>query len=404
MKAHVWQVCMALMAILAGIGAMKSHGQTSSVQMPRTDAIEAMRGRLVIADYVGASLTDDNRVELSAALQKYFDEVAKDILPDTLVGDARDGITKAMPDRIVVMSSDVETEKVRIKKTLMGVVLKLKFESRYADTVSTATLDQVRTNVDYFTEQMATKMQLHLLGSHPMFTQEEIDAQVKGIKQQLLAGVGDPTSYWMTRPLNDEAIDHVLKEFDRRLAECKDRIVRMLEDGAEKGRDGMARPTESLTEAGRDELLREITSRCAGAFLRRSVNPDLASIDPDQLVPGYTSVVKELARLEREATNREREEWSAKHPPYIPDNVRLARRGVQALEQNIDKTISSVGLHDMKAEHRDAISEPPNPNVEPGTSREIERPSEPGRAEAWTKFHVIGLVALAGSCVVLAGW
>ncbi|MBN2582053.1 MAG: hypothetical protein JXL80_03225 [Planctomycetes bacterium] len=398
-----------IVAMVLSAGNSDLTGQELPSELSRTQVFTIMQSRIALSDGLSATLSEEQRTELLRYLRDHAERVADSALPERLEAVSGRDMARAVPNRVLVTSNNLAIEKLRVTKAFMDVTLNTRFQQRYQNTVTPDTLESLRTDVGRFTEGIRTAMETHLLGPPPLFSREEIAAQVESTRKDLLAHIGNANSYWMTQSVSKESLAEAISGLEERLVKCKEQIKNKLDEqgtettNAESIAPGPVGIHSLATATARAELLREITHRAAGVFLRRSTDPELASIDPEELVPGYRSLVKELVRMERETALEAERKWHADHPPEAERpsvTTRLAESQLRKIEKDFGQTISM--FDSLDSEGSSAKQEP-----SPGAAIQCEedRTAAEELAQSDSSPPLLGIVLAVGACcAVLAGW
>lgn len=340
-------ILLAVVGLLAG-GAARAAEEAGDVPTVSRDiVVKRMCDGLVLSQPTKDQLTVKEREEMLRALREHVAKIAPDILPEKLVGAVDPGPLpkelqgkqvgqrrdQVIPRSPLVMTGGLPLAKVQLKMQLMNIVLILKYQRIYRDTVSQETLESLRATVGRFSDELEKRMKAQLLGNGLPFTEDEIEAQGKSARQQLLGRIGEASSHTMTQPVSNKAFDEMMVELDRSLLGKRKEMSSALKAIKGEHAVGAEHLREQLgTARGRARLLRDIAGQTRRTFLLSSSRPDLLAVDREQLVPGYSAVTKELSRLRREEARGRVRRWQEKRQaPREPEQHRPT--GVPAPER-----------------------------------------------------------------------
>jgi hypothetical protein len=278
-------------------------------EISRETILNHLKDRIKPAGPLRQDLSEEQLENLLGQISKSAEELGRRIIPETLSAGSQRDVNDSIPT-IFIYSENMDLNRLLLKKSLMDININIGFQKMCPD-LSDAQVRALEGNITQTLDGMRRSMLTHI-GEH--FTKDQINHHLQNIQDALKPKITAKTTYAFKRGMDSKAIDDLLAEFDRRLGLSAERVTKRLAE-AEKIDDRLRR--EAFLKSIRQQILMEITSRVASLLAAKTVDPELAKLDPEVFAPGYRNVVKELALLRKQVTQEQRQkqrrERTAKH-------------------------------------------------------------------------------------------
>ena len=198
----------------------------SQAIMSRQDVLSHMEAAVALSQQIKDALPDHGKVVLEQA-RTILDQLAPTILPESITGPTRDSIIKAASKIISVQYSDSEYINLLMKVQLMQLRLGLVYESMFP-LPDKDTLRKVDANINTICIRAEDVLDKQLVGSPPLFTVDEVHANIGQIHNKMKDAMNDPLSLYFKRPIDDAQIDTIIRDFSDRLKNGHNRILAQL--------------------------------------------------------------------------------------------------------------------------------------------------------------------------------
>jgi len=259
----------------------------AGASLPRSDVVRLMQ---TSAD-LGGELTVATEAERNDAMTWFANELqsaAEELLSPNVAAVSEHDLVSAASQRITLLWADHEYLKVCARMRVLDLKVLAAYQQRFGR-ISDEVKRQLELNIGQLISGLRAGLEESAVGDPPYFSKAEVGRHLGVVEKRLRNRLGDPNSYWLTRPVPNKRLEELLTEFRKRLAQGRTRIPRLLAAGpATKADDGVSK---------RSEVLEDITRDAVRIFVRESTDPERAVDRTEDFAPGYDQTRRKMAQI-----------------------------------------------------------------------------------------------------------
>lgn len=256
-----------------------------AVSVTKAMVVEAVRKRTVFMGDL-AGLPQEKRGKFLDALG--LSALADEVFPNAVAVRSQADAHAILGGVQLILNRDRPAyNRVVLKKKLMDTRILLEM-TRRLPAVSEAQRQLLLRQMDQLLTGARESMVKHLGNVVP---RDRIVQYTTRIRGQWAAGIDHPTTCAMKQPMEPGAVDHILKVFEARLAKTAHRAAKKL---------SVAVPDERLREMVIETILDEVLSPLSHQVMKRTTPEGLRAVRADDIVPGYSEVLRQLSQHQRE--------------------------------------------------------------------------------------------------------
>ena len=229
--------------------------------------------------------------KILSRLREELPAAAKDVLPPSIAGGAADDVGRILSRKYVISYAHREYNSALLRKRLVDTAYQIALSAR-VEPPSGQEREALADNVSHAVKGAKSIIQKYAGG---LLEQSVVDAKLADVEKALLAQIGDRTFPGLKKAVPRERIDQAIKEVDAlvgaKISEVNAKLARI---GAQIGAEQLA----GLKRKGAAGALDILAQKAAAALSEMTVDPALAAINPDDLVPGYSAVHEQLRQIE----------------------------------------------------------------------------------------------------------
>lgn len=272
-----------------------SYCANTEIELSRDQIINYLSERMDVSPEGIYNLEKNENGMFLDRMRSEMREIALRTLPDQLLASSEERLQKLMATNIIFFCDDPEYNKVRIEEWLM--TLKLNFAmDKLIKPLPLETNNAIAKNIDYYGEKIEDVIHKHL---SKYYKREDIAKALVDYKNMQIRKVNESESIYYRVPLNEDEINILINEFEKRLIDSNNRIVTRL-DISNKSPFLKESEKVQIYEQNKNQVVRELIQRAYNVLAEESSDKKIASIDPDSIVPGYREIVKKRVILNKE--------------------------------------------------------------------------------------------------------
>lgn len=387
-------VVFSVIGVLLPLGGPHAFANAQAATVTRDEMIERLlknvklsKGGTLNLELSKAGTLDRDAEKAEVFVREIESEVrrvAPNIFPDTMSATSNERLQKFLSKSIIVSHLNMTYNSALIEEWLRSIKVDFAAE-KLIEPLKPATKQGLKQNITALSNAVQSSMVQNLAG---YFSEEEIAEDVKRHRRSWLDRVDEPITYYLRIPVGEGDIKEIAGEFDIRLAESIKRIPKRLNRAQERAEKmKLPREREEYLRSMKRLILVEITPKPFSLLSRKTADPELLSIDPNTLDPGYVKAVARLHSLEplvlaekrrfyekkdllRERQNLlEESQQGLERIAKPPLDIELANESVDVLFLHQDTQQKSQGNLPIGQDKNEASSLQDSPNV-PKSSRE----------------------------------
>lgn len=283
----MYSLIITLSLVILNASSLGGEGLTVS----REAVVEQLDERVVLTAHLRRVLSDAEQEQFLELVRGRVRLIASEELPSVLPL-PRDTSLEQITPTLLLDSADRALLDLLIRKAAMDMKIQVGF-MRDVDGPSPEMAEKIEESVDKFFEEVLSKMVSRL---SPMIEVRAVSSSVDELRASLKRKIVDRGTYALKVPIEREQAQEFLEEFDQRLAVSVERAKGRLEASAggdrPSGETGLPEQVSSL-------VLQEVLVAPSQFVARSTIDPALASIDPNRYAPGYRDLVKRVAAAQR---------------------------------------------------------------------------------------------------------
>jgi len=237
------------------------------------------------------------REKILSRLREELPASAEEVLPESVAGGAEGDVERILARKHVVSYAHREYNSALLKKRLVDTAYQIALSAR----VEPPTDQERATLADNISHAVKGAKSIIQKYAGNLVEPGAVDAKLAEVEKTLLARIDDRTSPGLKKAVTRERIDQAIKEVDALVAANISKV------DAQLARLAAQIPAEQLARFKRRAAagaLNVLAQKAAAALSEMTVDPALAGINPDELVPGYSGVQEQVKQVEAKLFSR----------------------------------------------------------------------------------------------------